>query len=162
MAKTLRGTSAPSARWRATAALIVVGSLVAPAAHASLGEPVDSVQRDHEALGGVLLAVTSAKSYDTHETTMADGTRVRQYVSHVGTVFAVAWSGRALPALPVILAKHYDEYLAATRTHRGNHHVLTIASPDLVLSVVRLPRGFTGSAYVPALLPPGTSVQELQ
>jgi hypothetical protein len=162
MAKTPRDAGAPPASRRAATALIIVGSLVASVAHAGLGEPADSVPRDHVALSGVTLRVTPMKSFDVHETTTADGTRVRQYVSHVGTVFAVAWSGRALPALPVVLAKHYDAYLSATKEHRGNHHVLSIATPELVLSVVRLPRGFTGSAYVPALLPPGTSAQELQ
>lgn len=162
MVKTLRGSAAPPARRHAAAALIIVGSLVASVAHAALGEPVDSVQRDHEALLGTTLTVTPMQAYDVHETTIADGTTIRQYVSRSGTVFAVAWSGRSLPSLQVLLGKHYDAYVTAAAAHRGSHHVFNVATPDFVLSITRITRASSGSAHVPALLPPGTSVQELR
>jgi hypothetical protein len=162
MAKTSRGLEAAPARRRAATALIVLGSLLAPTAYAGLGEAVDSVQRDHVALHGTTLAVTPMQAYDLHEITTADGTRVRQYVSRSGTVFAVAWSGRSMPDLHVLLAQHYEQYLAAATAHRGSHHVLNVATAGLVLNVTKLPRASTGSAHVPALVPAGTSVQELR
>jgi hypothetical protein len=87
---------------------------------------------------------------------------VRQYVAPTGTVFAVAWSGTSPPNLQVLLAKHYDEYVAAASVHRGSHHVLSIATSSLVLNVTRLPRASTGNAHVPALLPANTSAQEIR
>jgi hypothetical protein len=144
------------------AAAVLLGSLVASVANAGLGEPVDSVARDHQALRGTTLSVTAMQAYDVHETTTADGTRVRQYVSRAGTVFAVAWSGRSLPDLRIVLATHYDRYVAAAAAHRGSHHLLSVATPEVQMNIVRLPRGFAGSAQVPTLMPPGTSAEELR
>lgn len=162
MAKTSRDPLAPPPLRRGPAVLIVLGTLLAPAAHAGLGEAVASVSRDQTALRATTLAVTPMQAYDVHEITTADGTHVRQYVSRAGTVFAVAWSGRSLPDLKVVLASHYGEYLTAASAHHYNHHVLNVVTPGLVLNVTRLPRGFAGGAHVPALLPAGTSVQELR
>ena len=132
------------------------------AAHAGLGEPRESVARDHAALQGSTLTVTSAAAYEVHETVISDGTRVRQFVAPAGTVFAVAWSGRSLPNLQVLLAQHYPEFVAAAAAHRGSHHVLEISTPGLVLNVTKLPRASSGYAHVPALLPANASVQELR
>ena len=142
--------------------LAVLGLIVAPVTRAGLGEPLESVQRDHAALHGTALAVTPTAAFDRHEITTAEGTRVREYASHVGTVFAVTWSGRSLPDLKIVLGQHYAAYAAATSGHRGNHHVFTIESADLVLHIRKLPRGFTGSAHVPALLPPGTVAADIR
>ncbi len=144
------------------ATMLVSLGLMTPAAHAGLGEPVESVQRDHAALRGKALAVTPAATFDRHEITTAEGTRVSEYASRAGTVFAVTWSGRSLPDLKVVLGQHYDAYAAATTRHRGNHHVFTIETADLVLHIRKLPRGFTGSAHVPALLPPGTAAVDIR
>jgi hypothetical protein len=162
MVNTVRGTAASPGRRHASVALIAAGSLFASVAHAGLGETVDSVRRDHEALHGTTLTVTPMQAYDIHETTLADGSTVRQYVSHSGTVFAVAWSGRGLPSLQVLLAKHYDEYVTAAAAHRGSHHVFNVATPDLVVSITRITRASSGRVHVPALVPAGTSVQELR
>ena len=48
----------------------------------------------------VLSGVSSAgASYFTRDTTLAAGTRVREYVSDSGIVFAVTWEGPMLPDL---------------------------------------------------------------
>ncbi len=138
-----------------------IGLFVAGAALAGLGQPVVSVQADHAALRGVALAVTPMSFYDVHTITLGSGTRVREYASRAGTVFAVTWSGRAKPDLSVVLAQHYGEYLQAA-AHHASHKVLSIATPGLVMHLMKLPRGFSGAAYVPALLPPGTSAQDIR
>jgi hypothetical protein len=168
MATTLHDHGTAPAR-RATAlalapALLLVGLVLSPIADAGLGEAVDSVQRDHAALRGTTLAVTPTQAYDLHEITTAEGTRVREYVSRAGTVFAVTWSGPSLPSLKVVLGPHYDEYAAAAAApeHTRNHKVFTMATTGLVLHIRKLPRGFTGSAHVPALIPPGATAQDIR
>ena len=136
-------------------------ALAAAPAHAGLGESVDSIARDHAALRGASLHVTPAANWDLHEITTAQGTRVREYSSKSGTVFAVTWRGR-MPDLHVLLASHYAEYQAATEARPANRRVLSIATPGLVMDAMKLPRGFTGSAHVPGLLPAGTSAQDLE
>jgi hypothetical protein len=162
MAKTIRDEIASRAKHGALAVVATLGALLAPAAQAGLGEPVDSVQRDHAALRGTTLAVTPMRSYEVHETTTVDGIRLRQYVSRTGTVFAVAWSGPALPDLKLVLGSQYDAYLAAATAHHGSHHVMNIATPELALNIAKHSRGFTGHAHLPALLPVDTSAQELR
>jgi hypothetical protein len=153
---------AARARRLALAIVVAGGAPLAPTAQAGLGEPVDSVERDHAAVHGSALSVTPMLNYDLHETTTVDGARLRQYATRAGTVFAVAWSGPALPNLKLVLGKSYDAYVAAASAHRGSHHVLNIVTPDLVLNITKHARGFTGNAYQPALLPAGTTAQELR
>jgi hypothetical protein len=133
---------------------------VAPAAFAGLGERTDSIARDHAALGGTALQVTSAASWDVHEIVTSEGSKIREYAAKDGTVFAVAWEGR-MPDLHVLLASHYAEYQQATARH-ANRRVLSISTPGLVMSAMKLPRGFAGSAHVPALLPAGTNPEGLR
>ena len=135
---------------------------LAPEANAGLGEGVDSVARDHAMLRAHAATLVPMQSYDVHEMTTPDGGRVREYLSRGGTVFAVTFSGRAMPDLGALLGSHYPDYVAATSARRTNHKVLAINEPGLVMEVVKLPRGITGSAHVPALLPAGVSARELR
>ncbi len=138
-------------------------ALVPQVARAALGEPAASVARDQLALGGQPVTVTPMAGYSRHEFLTASGTRVCEYVSEAGgTVFALTWNGPVLPDLQVLLAGHHAAYLSATEAHRGSHHALTLATDDLVLRLTRLPRGFTGSAHLPRLLPAGLDTGELR
>jgi len=143
------------------AALVLAVTLTPVAAHAGLGATVDSVARDEAMLKGVDL-VTPTANYDLHEIKAATGTTVREYVSRQGTVFAVTWEGRTTPDLEQLLGSSYSRYLAEARTHRMGHHLLSINTPDLVASVVRLQRSSIGHVHLPALVPAGVAVAELR
>ena len=146
-----------------TGSLLLTAALVtAPAAPAGLGEGTASIARDHAALHGHALQITPMQSYDRHELTTASGTKVREYASRDGTVFAVAFAGPSVPDLKVLLGARYDEYARAVAARAGNHHVLSINSPGLVMQVIKLPRGLIGRAHVPALLPAGVSPGDLR
>lgn len=162
MALTQRRGDASVARHGVALVLIAAATLVSMSASAGLGEPVASVARDQAALHGARLAVTTREGYAIHETTTPDGATVRQFVSPSGTVFAVSWEGRTQPDLQVLLAKHYTRYLAATKEPHPSHKVLSVATPDVVINVVRHVRGFTGSAHVPDLVPAKVSVADLR
>ena len=155
--------SAGGARAAAASArlLALVASCFGISAQAGLGEGADSIARDHGALQAQADSKTTTASYDRHEITMASGTRVREYVSRAGKVFAVSWSGPTLPDLKTVLAGHYADFVSAASAPRHNHHVLTISTPDLVLQNSRLPRGFAGHAHIPSLVPAGTSAGAL-
>jgi len=158
-------TNRSPAAWRAARAasglLVLLGAGFGINAYAGLGEGADSIARDHTALRGQAETRTAMSNYDRHEITTASGTRVREYVSKAGKVFAVSWSGPSLPDLKTVLGAQYDAYLAAAQAPHHNHHVLTISTPDLVLQNSRLPRGFMGRAHIPSLVPAGTSTAEL-
>ena len=151
----------PRATRAATGLLTLVAGCFGMSAHAGLGDSTDSVARDRGVLHAQTETRTTTAAYDRHEFTTASGTRVREYVSKSGKVFAVSWSGPSLPDLKTVLGSHYDAYLAAATAPHHNHHVLTISTPGLMLQNSRLPRGFTGRAHIPSLVPAGVSSAEL-
>jgi len=157
------GVARPRRRVSGGATLLVVLALLhAPVARAALGASREELLRDAAALQTTRVTITSREGYDVHEMVAADGTTVRAYVEPGGRVFAVTWSGRVQPDLRVLLGPSYARYLEAARAPHPGHHVLSVNAPDLVLSVVRLPRGFAGHAHLPSLVPAGTAVDALR
>jgi hypothetical protein len=148
-----------SLRWHLAA--IVATGLLSAGAHAELGGAPTTVQTDARALSGAI-TVEHAANFDRHQITQADGSVVREYVSPRGTVFAVAWSGRTTPDLKTLLGAHYATYIAALAKQRPSHHVLTVTTPDLVVTIVRYQHTGSGSASLPAEVPAGVTVGELK
>ena len=134
-----------------------------PAAQAALGGDVASVLHDHEVLRAADVVTTSTQQYDVHEATNADGVHVSQYVNRSsGKVFAVTWDGPRLPDIGALLGTSAARYYAAARVSHASHHVLSINDPDLSVSVLRLPRGWQGQAYLPAAMPAGVDRSEIR
>lgn len=153
--------SARSIATKAGLALVVALAAV-QTAWAGLGESVETIAHDHLALEGRALSQTPMPAYDRHEIMTTTGVRIREYATRSGTVFAVAFSGPSIPDLRVLLAQHYAAYLAEAARPRVNHRAMSIESPGLVLSIVKLPRGFVGTAHVPTLVPAGVAPRELR
>jgi hypothetical protein len=135
--------------------------LLSPGVHAALGGAPATVPMDAQALSGTA-TIEHAANFDRHQITQADGSVVREYVSPRGTVFAVAWSGRTTPDLKTLLGAHYATYTAALAKQRPSHHVLTVSTPDLVVTIVRYQHTGSGSASLPAEVPAGVQVGELK
>ncbi len=131
------------------------------AARAALGGNAASLARDQEALRGTLV-VMPMPSYDVHQIVSASGVTVREYATHTGAVFAIAWSGAQVPDLKQLLGSYFDDYVSLAKTHRTSHHVLSINTPHLVMTAVRFQRSAAGQVYVPSLLPSGVSRHELR
>lgn len=144
----------------ATCALLLLGLAFSLGAQAGLGERLHLVQQEAgpPATGWCAAPVGG---YAIHERTTEHGTRVRQYVSRDGIVFAAAWSGPALPDPKALLGTGYAHYQAAVHVQAASRSVLAIESDALVLRIVRLPRGLAGSAHIPALLPQGVAIDVL-
>jgi hypothetical protein len=143
-------------------ALLMVATLtLSPAAYAALGDSADSVIRDMVRLNGTD-AVTQTSSYDLHEITAQSGTKVREYVSHQGAVFALSWEGRSTPDVQQLLGDSYPAYAAAVLAHRGGHHMVSVDTPDLVASVLMVQRRAVGHVQLPALIPAGVAVADLR
>jgi hypothetical protein len=143
--------------------LAVAAAAVAGPASAALGEPAASVMADRKALAAEAVSATAAGAYERHELTTPDGTSVREFASPAGGVFAVDFSGPTMPDLKTVLGAHYATYEAAARARRGtNHHVFSFASDGVVMTVTKLPRGFSGRAHLPAAVPAGVDVNDLR
>ena len=153
-------------RMGAVAATLAAGVAIAVGlagpARAGLGEGVESLARDRAAVRGVDERLTPMAAYDLHEMPTADGGAVREYVSRSGVVFGVAWNGRTKPDLSALLGAHYADYLKAAARPHVNHKVLSIEEAGFVMVLVKMPRGFSGTAHVPTLLPDGVAAGEVR
>jgi hypothetical protein len=134
--------------------------LVPRPALAALGGDQASVEADAAQMKGTRTVTTNAK-YVVHEIVLPSGTAVREYLS-AGRIFAVAWRGPWLPDMTILLGSYFERYQKASRSHRSSHRPFVIDGPDLVVRSGGHMRAFFGEAHVPALLPKGVRVEELQ
>ncbi len=142
-----------------TAAVLLT---VHPAA-ATLGEKAGSLAADRKALSAVQRASVTRQNYTVQELD-AGGNVVREYVSPSGVVFALAWSGLSHPDLRPLLGTYAGQYrqaLQRTPRERGKRHFMVNADGVVVEKWGHM-RNVHGRAYVPALLPSGVSIDEIE
>ena len=130
---------------------------------ATLGESVDSVQSDREALSAVRGTITVGNGYTVQEIE-SDSTLVREYVSPSGIVFAIAWNGLVHPDLTKLLGSYAGEYEQALQQtpREWDRRRLVVKTNRVVVEKWGHMRNLQGRAYVPALIPPGVSVDEIK
>jgi hypothetical protein len=136
---------------------------IQPVAMAALGDSSDSIAADQLMLRGQLRTVPMTQ-YDVHQISMNSSAIVREYVTRSGTVFAVTWQGPTPPNLRQLFGGYFTRYTnaAAAQSRPGGHHLFTLNQSDLVVQSVGHMRAFEGRAYLPALLPAGVSISDLQ
>lgn len=123
-------------------------------AQAALGQPVVRLSTS---------GVASAWSFQ-HQT-LETGTRVREFFTAEGTVFAVTWQGPVLPDLTILLGTYFSQYAQAAQRARTVGRAagpLQMNATNLVLQSRGRMRDFSGFAYLPALLPIGFNTDALQ
>jgi hypothetical protein len=132
-------------------------------AMASLGGNVSSIQADTAHMGANV-SQSGGGDYQVHQLQSPTGTVVNEYLSSSGTVFAVTWHGPFLPDMRQILGSYFQQYSAAlsSQPRQYGHHPLNIQQPGLVVQTSGHMRAHWGRVYVPALLPEGVSVEQLQ
>jgi hypothetical protein len=144
------------------AVLPVLLALVAAAPTlASLGGGVDSVESDRLHLKGAVSA-TAAGTYTVHEITTSYGTTLREFAGADGKVFALSWSGPVYPELQQVLGSYYSQFAQAAATTRSTRRHLDVEQPGLVVQNSGRLRAFSGRAWVPGLLPPNFSVDDIR
>jgi hypothetical protein len=144
-------------------ALVAMNALWSGPACAGLGGDAAGVVADGAELHGSLSS-TSLPQYEIDEITTDTGMRVREYLGRDGVVFAVSWSGPALPDLHRLLGTHYVEYTTALAalTRPGLHRSVRIASSELVVESGGHLRAYAGRAYLPMLVPAGIATADLR
>jgi Protein of unknown function (DUF2844) len=140
---------------------MLAAALLPHLACAALGEPESTAKDDAQRLEASIKS-TDRANYRVHEIQLPSGTVLREFAAVGGNVFAVAWSGPAIPNLRQALGRYFDVYVAAAKASRTGHHHLQIQQGDFVMQSGGHMRAFTGRAYLPQALPSGTSVQELR
>ncbi|HEY2020548.1 DUF2844 domain-containing protein [Paraburkholderia sp.] len=137
----------------------VTSRLVQPA-----GGAAQSVMRS--ASGAASSTASSASSYTVRETTLGNGTVVREYLGTDGVVFGIAWHGPQMPDLSVLLGSYFPQYVAsvkAVRAARGNTRgPVSVAQSGLVVRSGGHMGAFSGVAWLPSALPAGVSGSDIQ
>jgi hypothetical protein len=144
----------------ALGAALLASSVTLPT-FAALGGDATSADTDAAKMKGQSRA-TAVAGYTVKEITLPSGTVLREYVSPEGKVFAVTWYGMTPPDLQQTLGTYFEQFKAAAAAPHAGHHHLSIHQPELVLSTGGHMRAMNGKAYVPALLPPGFSVDDIK
>lgn len=136
---------------------------VAGQAKATLGESVDSIESDRNALSAVRHDVSAGRAYIIHEVS-ADSATVREYVSSSGTVFGIAWRGLMHPDLAILLGSYFGEYNEALKhTPRpSGQRRIQVRAPRVVVEKWGHMRNLHGRAYVSDLVPEGVSIDEIR
>jgi hypothetical protein len=137
---------------RIPAAAIPALLIVSIPAVAALGQSEESVAADTQHFAARLHTAV-LRDYKVHEITREDGTQIREFVSHAGTVFGVAWQAPAMPNLPQLLGPYFSQFQAAGRSPRSRRGPLTVRIGDLVVESGGHMRSFHGRAYLTSLLP---------
>jgi len=133
-------------------------------ASAELGGDATSVLADQAHMKATL-KTTQTGTYTVHEIQAPSGTVVREYVSPVGKVFAVAWRGPFLPDLHQVLGASFTPFTQAAqaqkrqRTGRGP---VVVQQDGLVVKSAGHARNYFGKAYLPELLPQGVSAEDIR
>ncbi len=130
-------------------------------ASATLGETEASVQANAARVQGSL-KVMDRPVYRLHEIQLPSGTVVREYAGLNGMVFAVTWQGPAIPNLRETLGRYFEDYLAAAKANRLDHHHLSAAQNDLVIQANGHMRAFSGRAYLPLAVPAGVDLGDIR
>ena len=136
-------------------------ALVPRLACAALGEPESSISGDVQHLKGSIKSILRT-NYRVHEIQLPSGTVLREFAAAGGNVFAVAWSGPAIPDLRQALGRYFDVYVTAAQAKQGGHRHLQIEQSEFVMQSSGHMRAFSGRAYLPQALPPGVTAGEIR
>jgi len=141
---------------------LLTGLLLPRPTLATLGEGADSITKDRHALSAAKRASTSHAKYTVQEIA-SNATTIREYLDLSGVVFAVAWNGMVHPDLTTILGTYAGEYREAKRQTPRKHGLgrSKVQSGQVVVETWGHMRNLQGRAYLPALLPEGVSVDEI-
>lgn len=143
-------------------AALLLSALGTGSAHAALGGDLTSVTADAQSLHGTL-RTASMPAYEVHEISGDNGLRVRELANRDGVVFAVLWNGPAMPDLRLLLGANFQDFSAAVAAQRpAARRSLKVELPHLVVESGGHMRAYDGRAYLPALIPTGTSPADIR
>ena len=111
-------------------------------------------------------ASTNASAYTVRETTLGNGTVVREYLATDGSVFGIAWHGPQMPDLTDLLGDYFPQYVAGVKAVRaargGARGPVSVDQSSLVVHSGGHMGAFSGQAWLPPALPAGVSGSDIQ
>ncbi|MBW8837248.1 MAG: DUF2844 domain-containing protein, partial [Burkholderia sp.] len=115
---------------------------------------------------GAASSASATASYTVRETTLGNGTVVREYLTTDGTVFAITWRGPQMPDLNELLGSYFPQYVAGVKAVRaargGARGPVAVDQSSLVVQSGGHMGAFSGRAWLPPALPAGVSGSDIQ
>lgn len=112
------------------------------------------------------VASSASASYTVRETTLGNGTVVREYLATDGSVFGIAWHGPQMPDLNDLLGSYFPQYVAGVKAVRaargGGRGPVAVDQDSLVVHSGGHMGAFSGQAWLPPALPAGVSGSDIQ
>ncbi len=139
----------------------LIALALSSSAQAALGGPASTLQDDRMQLKATAPVANNKLNFTVHEMATADGTTVREYISG-GNVFGVAWRGPHIPNLKQLMGSYYETYTSELAARRKGHAPVAIRRTDFVAHSGGHMRAFSGSAFVPNMLPAGVTEADIQ
>ncbi len=146
----------------AIAMAVVALSLFSSNAGAALGGDIASIDQDRMQMKATVPVKIATEKFVVHEMMLTSGTRIREYLTTMGTVFAVSWRGQTIPDLRQLMGNYFDTFTSAAKLQRSQRSHLVVRQDDLVVRSGGHMRAYIGSAYVPKLLPAGVTEADIQ
>jgi hypothetical protein len=142
--------------------ILAVSFVCTPAAHAALGGDAASIAADAAQLRGVEQQ-SMGPSFGMVAITTDNGILVHEFVDDSGLVFAVNWSGPAVPDLRGLLGSYFASYASVLSglPNPGRQRAIHAITADLVVVCGGHLRAYTGLAYLPARVPAGVAPETL-
>jgi Protein of unknown function (DUF2844) len=137
---------------------LVLATLLLPSiSQAELGGNITSILSEQREFNSQL-SNTQQSGVAVYTQTLPSGIIIQEYLSGNGTIFAVTWTGAALPNLQALLGNYFKDYLAAIKQSRG---VISINSDSLVIQSAGMMGAFQGFALLPKQAPAGFTPNNL-
>jgi hypothetical protein len=109
---------------------------------------------------------SASSSYTVRETTLGNGTVVREYLAADGSVFGIAWRGPQMPDLNDLLGSYFPQYVAGVKAVRaargGARGPVSVDQSGLVVRSGGHMGAFSGQAWLTPALPAGVSGSDIQ
>lgn len=141
--------------------LAAAAAAAAPVALAALGEPASSVAADEARLAASRRQRTARGTHHV-EHLSSEARTVREYVSPAGIVFAVCWDGVTPPDLSILGAWADPVRRAVAEQGAPRSRARRVETGGAVVETWGHMRAVRGRAYVPALVPPGVTLDEIR
>lgn len=127
--------------------------LVAPVAHATLGESSESVLKNQKALTAELKK-TAHDGYDDYSLSLPDGGTVHQFVNRSNQVFEITWVKRgSRPDMNLLLGTYFSRLTGQINSGKPTARHADRTESDFVLHSRLINRFFSGTAYIPDQIP---------
>ncbi len=145
--------------------MIAVAFLLLPitSAFAVLGEHENSINVDTVRMHAKR-TVSSLPLYSISDLTSVDGSRIRQFVSSDGNVFAVSWNTMYKPDFSKLLGNSFPSYVNASHEaalQPGIQRLLRHEGLDVVVMSTSHLNVFSGFAFRRSMLPRGLGLESI-